>query len=155
MLFIFLPNRIFMNEKRQCLYQQSVRQSSVLHESGIICTILAFSLIFMYSTLLHMSFLFYTIEILSGCPDLYFILTTDNQKITTMIWSQLQIKNPNCLVEAMLLIVLSPDPNMQAKRKSVQQELDMDNGYNILETKKKSRSNQTKYVYILERYIPI
>ena len=62
-----------------------------------------------------------------------------------MIWSQLQIKNPNCLVEAMLLIVLSPDPNMQAKRKSVQQELDMDNGYNILETKK-PKLKGAKYV---------
>ena len=37
----------------------------------------------------------------------------------------------------MLSIVLSPDPNMQAKRKSIQQDLDLENGYNnILETKK-------------------
>ena len=36
----------------------------------------------------------------------------------------------------MLSIVLSPDPNMQAKRKSIQQELDLENGYDILETKK-------------------
>ena len=32
------------------------------------------------------------------------------------------------------MIVLSPDPNMQAKRKSIQQE-HLENGYNILETK--------------------
>ena len=36
----------------------------------------------------------------------------------------------------MLLIVLSPDPNMQAKRKSIQQELDLEDGYNIVETKR-------------------
>ena len=53
-----------------------------------------------------------------------------------MIWLPSQIKNHNCLVEAMPLIVLSPDPNMQAKRKSIQQDLDLENGYNILETKK-------------------
>ena len=44
-------------------------------------------------------------------------------------------KNHNCLVEAMLSIVLSPDPNMQAKRKSIQQDLDLENGYNKVETK--------------------
>ena len=43
-----------------------------------------------------------------------------------------QIKNHYCLVEAMLLIALSPDPKMQAKRKSIQQDLDLENGYNIL-----------------------
>ena len=42
-------------------------------------------------------------------------------------------------------IVLSPDPNMQAKRKSIQQELDLENGYNILETKK-PKLKGTKYV---------
>ena len=62
-------------------------------------------------------------------------MTTANQSITRMIWLPLQIKNHNCLVEEMLLIVLSPDPNMQAKRKSIQQDLDLENGYNILETK--------------------
>ena len=46
----------------------------------------------------------------------------------------------------MLSIVLSPDPNMQAKRKSIQQDLDLENGYNnILETKK-SKLKGTKYV---------
>ena len=38
--------------------------------------------------------------------------------------------------DASLHSTLSPDPNMQAKRKSIQQELDLKNGYNILETKK-------------------
>ena len=93
-------------------------------------------LIDMCSRLLHMSSLFYTIEILPGCPNLSFIMTTDNQSITRMIWSPSQIKNHNGLVEAMLSIVLSPDPNMQAKRKSIQQELDLENGYNILGTLK-------------------
>ena len=74
-----------------------------------------------------------------------FIMTTDNQNITTMIWLPLQIKNHKCFVEAMLSIVLSPDPNMQAKRKSIQQELDMENGYNILETKKHNLKG-AKYV---------
>jgi hypothetical protein len=63
-------------------------------------------------------------------------MTTDNYSITTMIWLPLQIKIHNCLVEALPLIVLSPDPKMQVKGKSIQQELDMENGYNILETKK-------------------
>ena len=73
-------------------------------------------LIEMCSTLLHMSFLFYTIEILPGCHNLSFIMTPGNQSITRMIWLPSQIKNPNCLVEAMPSIVLSPDPNMQAKK---------------------------------------
>ena len=90
----------------------------------------------MCSTLLHMSSLFYDEETLPDCPNLSFIMTTDNQSITTMVWLPSQIKNPNCFVEVMPLIVLSPDPNMQAKGKSIQQELDMENGYNILETKK-------------------
>ena len=81
-----------------------------------------------------MSSLFYTIEILPGGPNLSFIMTTAKQSITRMILLPSQIKNHNCLVEAMLLIVLSPDPNMQAKRKSIQQDLDLENGYNILET---------------------
>jgi hypothetical protein len=62
-----------------------------------------------------------------------------------MIWLPLQIKNPNCLVEALPSIVLSPVPNMQAKRKSIQQELDLENGYNILETKK-PKLKGSKYV---------
>ena len=45
----------------------------------------------------------------------------------------------------MLSIVLSPDPNMQAKRKSIQQELDLENGCNILETKK-PKLKGAKYV---------
>jgi hypothetical protein len=102
-------------------------------------------LIDMCSTLLHMSSIFYINETLLGCPNLSFIMTTDNQSITRMIWSPLQIKNHNCLVEAMPSIVLSPDPNMQAKRKSIQQELDLENGYNILETKK-PKLKGTKYV---------
>ena len=53
-----------------------------------------------------------------------------------MIWLSSQIKNHHCFVEAMPSIVLSPDPNMQAKRKSIQQDLDLENEYNILETKK-------------------
>ena len=60
-----------------------------------------------------MSSLFYTIEILPGGPNLSFIMTTAKQSITRMILLPSQIKNHNCLVEAMLLIVLSPDPNMQ------------------------------------------
>ena len=96
-------------------------------------------------TLLHMSSLLYTIEILPGCPSLSFIMTTDNQSITRMIWLPLQIKNHNCFVEAMPLIVLSPDPNMQAKRKSIQQELDLENGYNKLETKE-PKLKSAKYV---------
>ena len=81
-------------------------------------------LIDMCSTLLDMSSLFYVKETLLGCPNLSFIMTTDNQSITRMIRLPLQIKNHNCLVEVMLSIVLSPDPKMQAKRKSIQQELD-------------------------------
>jgi hypothetical protein len=99
----------------------------------------------MSCTLLHMSSIFYVKETLLDCPNLSFIMTTDNQNITRMIWSPLQIKNPNCLVEAMLLIVLSHDPNMQAKRKYIQQELDLENGYNILETKK-PKLKGAKYV---------
>ena len=72
-------------------------------------------------------------------------MTTDNQSITRMIWLASQIKNCNGLVEVMPSIVLSPDPNMQAKRKSIQQQLDMENGYNILETKK-LKLKGTKYV---------
>jgi hypothetical protein len=83
-----------------------------------------------------MSSLFYVKEALPGCPFLSIIMTTDNQSITTMIWLPSQIKNPNCLVEVMLLIVLSPDPQMQAKRKSIHQELDIENGCITLETKK-------------------
>ena len=89
----------------------------------------------MCSTLLHMSSLHYTIEILLGCQYQSFIMTTDNQSITRMIWLPSQIKIHNCFVEAMLSIVLSPDPNMQAKRKSIQQDLDLENGYNILDRK--------------------
>ena len=85
---------------------------------------------------MHMSSLFYVKEILPGYLYLSFIMTTANRSITRMIWLPSQIKNHNCLVEAMLSIVLSPDPNMQAKRKSIQQELDLENGYNILEAKK-------------------
>ena len=96
-------------------------------------------------TLLHMSSLFYVKETLPGVPNLSFIMTTDNQSITTMIWLPLQNKNHNCLVEVMPLIVLSPDPNMQAKRKSIQQDLDLENGYNIVETKK-PKLKGTKYV---------
>ena len=54
-------------------------------------------------------------------------------------------KNHNCFAEAMLSIVLSPDPNMQAKRKSIQQDLDLENGYNLLETKK-PKLKGAKYV---------
>ena len=90
----------------------------------------------MSCTILHMSSLFYVKETLPGCPNLSFIMTTANQSITRMIWLPSQIKNHNCLVEVMLSFVLSPDPKMQAKRKSVPLELDLENGYNILETKK-------------------
>jgi hypothetical protein len=82
-----------------------------------------------------MSSVFYRIETLPGCPNLSFIITTDNQSMTRMIWLPLQIKNHNCLVEAMLSIVLSPHPNMQAKRKSIQQELDLENGCITLKNK--------------------
>ena len=99
----------------------------------------------MSCTLLHMSSLFYVKETLPGCPNLSFITTADNQSITRMIWSPSQIKNHNCFVEAMPLIVLSPDPNMQAKRKSIQQELDLENGWITLETKK-PKLKGTKYV---------
>ena len=96
-------------------------------------------------TLLHMSSLFYVKETLPGCPYLSFIMTTPNRSITRMIWLPSQIKNHNCLVEAMLLIVLSPDPNMQAKRKSIRQELDLENGCITLETKK-HKLKGAKYV---------
>ena len=72
-------------------------------------------------------------------------MTTDNQSITRIIGLPLQIKNHNCLVEAMPLIVLSPDPNIQAKRKSMQQELDLENGCITFETKK-LKLKGTKYV---------
>ena len=72
-------------------------------------------------------------------------MTTDNRSITRMIWLPSQIKNHNFLVEAMPSIVLSPDPNIQAKRKSIQQDLDLENGYNILETKK-PKLKGAKYV---------
>ena len=72
-------------------------------------------------------------------------MTIANQSITTKIWLPLQIKNLNCLVEGMPWIVLSPDPNIQANRKSIQQELDMENGYKILETKK-PKLKGAKYV---------
>ena len=42
-------------------------------------------------------------------------------------------------------MVLSPDPNMQAKRKSIQHELDMENGFNISEMKK-PKLKGAKYV---------
>ena len=93
-------------------------------------------LIDMCSTLLHMSSLFYVKETLPGGPNLSFIMTTDNQSITRTIWLPSQIKNHNCFIGVMLSIVLSPDPNMQAKRKSIQQELDLKNGCIISETKK-------------------
>ena len=99
----------------------------------------------MCSTLLHMSSLFYVKETLLGCPNLSFIMTTDNQSITRMIWLPSQIKNPNCFVEAMPSIVLSPDPNMQAKRKSIHQDLDLVNGCITLETKK-PKLKGAKYV---------
>ena len=72
-------------------------------------------------------------------------MTTANQSITRMIWLPSQIKNHNCLVEAMMSIVLSPDPNMQAKRKSIWQELDLENGCITLETKK-PKFKGAKYV---------
>ena len=90
----------------------------------------------MSCTLLHMSSLFYVKEILPGCPYLSFIMTTDNQSIPRMIWLPLQIKDHNCLVEAMPSVVLSPDPNMQAKRKSIWQDLDLEKECITLETKK-------------------
>ena len=99
----------------------------------------------MSCTLLHMSSLFFIKETLPGGLNLSFIMTTDNQSITTMIWFTLQIKNHNCFVEAMLSIVLSPDPNMQTKRKFIQQKLDLENGYNILEMKK-PKLKGAKYV---------
>ena len=99
----------------------------------------------MCSTLLHMSSLFYIKETLPGCPNLSFIMTTPNRSITRMIWLPSQIKNHNCLVEVMLLVVLPPDPNMQAKRNSIQQELDLENGCITLETKK-PKLKGAKYV---------
>ena len=89
--------------------------------------------------------LLYIKETLPGCPYLSFIMTTDNRSITRMIWLLSQIKNHNCFVEAMLSIVLSPDPNMQAKRKSIQQELDLENGCITLKTKK-PKLKGAKYV---------
>jgi hypothetical protein len=102
-------------------------------------------LIDMCSTLLHMSSLFFVKETLLGFPNLSLIMTTSNQSITRMIWLPLQIKNHNCLVEAMPSIVLSPDPNMQAMRKYIQQELDLENGCITLETKK-PKLKGAKYV---------
>ena len=99
----------------------------------------------MSCTLLHMSSLFYVKETLPGCPNLSFIMTTTYRSITRMIWLPSQIRNHNCLVEAMPLIVLSPDPNMQAKRKSIQQDLDLETGCITLETKK-PKLKGTKYV---------
>ena len=94
---------------------------------------------------MHMSSLFYIKETLLGCPNLSFIMSTANQSITRMIWLPSQIKNHNCLVEAMPSIVLSPDPKMQAKRTSIQQDLDLENGYNMLEMKK-PKLKGAKYV---------
>ena len=102
-------------------------------------------LIDMSFTVLHMSFSNDRTETLSGCQNISFTMTTGKQSITTIIWLPLQIKNHNCLVEAMLLIVLSSDPNMQAKRKSIQQDLDLENGYNILE-KRNPKLKGAKYV---------
>ena len=45
----------------------------------------------------------------------------------------------------MPLIVISPDPKMQAKRKSIQQDLDLENGCITLETKK-PKLKGAKYV---------
>ena len=110
----------------------------------------------MCCSLLHMSSLFYVKETLPGCPYLSFIMTTDNQSITRMIWFLLQIMNHNCFVEAMLSIVLLPDPNKQAKRKSIQQELDLENGYKLLETKK-PKPKCAKYVreYYARKHIQL
>ena len=72
-------------------------------------------------------------------------MTTANRSITRMIWLPSQIQNHNCVVEAMPSIVLSPDPNMQANRKSIQQELDLENGCITLETKK-PKLKGAKYV---------
>jgi hypothetical protein len=102
-------------------------------------------LIDMRFALLHMSSLYYNNETLLGCPNLSFIMTTANQSITRMIWLPLQIRNPNCFVEVMPLIVLSPDPNMQAKRKSIQQELDLENGC-ITSVTKEHKLKGAKYV---------
>ena len=99
----------------------------------------------MSCTLLHMSSLFYFKETPPGFPNLSFMMTTANQSIRTMIWLPSQIKNHNCLLEVMPLIVLSFDPKMQAKRKSIQQELDLENGCITLETKK-PKHKSAKYV---------
>ena len=99
----------------------------------------------MSCTLLHMSSLFFVKETLPGYPNLSFIMTTDNQSITRMIWLPSQIKIHNCLVEVMPSIVLSPDPNMQAKRKSIWQELDLENGCITFEMKK-PKLKGAKYV---------
>ena len=64
-----------------------------------------------------MSSLFYVNETLPGCPYLSFIMTTDTRSITRMIWLPSQIKNHNCLVELMLLIVLSPETQNAGKEK--------------------------------------
>ena len=103
------------------------------------------SMIDMSSTFLHMSFLFYVKKTLLGCPNLSFIMTTANRSITRMILLPSQIKNHNCFVEAMPSIVLSPDPKMQTNRKSIQQDLDLENWYNKLETKK-PKLKGAKYV---------
>jgi hypothetical protein len=92
-----------------------------------------------------MSSVLYVKETLLGYPNLSFIMTTDNQSITRMIWKPSQIKNHYCLVKAMPLIVLSLNPNMQAKRKSIQQELDLENGCITLEMKK-PKLKGAKYV---------
>ena len=62
-----------------------------------------------------------------------------------MLFRSLQIKNHNFLVEAMPSIVLSPDPKMQEKRISIQQELDMESRIIILEAMK-PKLKSAKYV---------
>ena len=62
-----------------------------------------------------------------------------------MIWLPLKINYPNGLVEVMQSIVPWPASKMQVKGISFQHELDMENGYNILETKKPQLKG-TKYV---------
>jgi hypothetical protein len=141
-----------IREPNELCIQLSYGTNSLLHTKNILLLFLRLQtsesktiLIDMCLTLLHMSSLFYVNETLPDCPNLSFIITTDNQNITRMIWLPLQIKNHNCLVEVMPSIVLSPDPNMQAKRKSIQQELDLENGCIILETNKPNLKG-TKYV---------
>jgi hypothetical protein len=142
----------FIREQKCCLYNYhmvqivcSLRKMNLLLFLRLQILDSETMLIDICSTLLHMSSIFYVDETLPGCPNLSFIITTDNQSITTMIWLPSQIKNHNCLVEAMPSIVLSPDPNMQAKRKSIQQELDLENGCITLETKKPNLKG-AKYV---------